>query len=655
MFVVGALLFPAGAQAADGEPSAKALEALTKAFAAQDAKDWAGATALVEKQPAVVRDLVQWRYVSSSTSGATFDEIDAFLSAHANWPGRGQIVQRGEEALLAGPLMDTKGARWFKAYPPRTSAGCLAWAKFQFAREEKQAALSAIRRCWSALTLSVADYQDWAGATPMALPESDHLARADALLWKRSVSAAREMLPLLSAKVRDVVDARVKIQSGSEIDLDDFLDDAPTPAWGASLIYDEAVRLRKAGKAEDSWSSLMKADDTGALPALYSQTWWIEHNLQARNAIDAGEHDTAYKLASRTPLNADGNITAFLEAEFLSGWIALRHLDDPKEALVHFQKLEAAARAPITRARAAYWKAQALKARDEDEKAKQALAVAAAEHATFYGRLAFEVQGGTGAAPGAASQPAPSAANEDVEELVLASATLLRIGDNRRANAFANAAIDVCQSAACAATLSAQLSKIGNTYGAVRSAKKAQTLGVSLKDQLFPLLDLPPACTAAGVPPALVLALIRQESEFDPSAVSTANARGLMQVRPGTARDVAKRYGLAYAGAGDLLKPEANLAIGCYHLKDLLDGFGGSWVMTIAAYNAGKARIAGWVTTRGDPRDQKIDVIDWIEAIPFDETRNYVMRVLENQLAYKNRRGEPLGPQELTRILRPAA
>ena len=653
LLAVGAALLPASTRAAETEPSAKELEALTKAFAAQDAKDWAGAKALSEKQPSVVRDLVQWRYVSSQDSGATFDEIDAFLGAHANWPGRFQIVQRGEEALLANALIDSKGPAWFKTRPPRTSGGCLAWAKFQVARGEKQEALSGVRRCWLAATLNVADYQDWTSTTQQTLPEADHLARADAALWSRNVSGARELLPLLSAKTQIVVDARVKLQSGSAIDLDDVLDEAPSPAWAASLIYDQSVQQRKAGKTEDAWSLLIKANDTGALPALYSQTWWLEHNLQARTALDAGEHDTAYKLASRTHLAADNNVVAYLEAEFLSGWIALRNLDEPKKALIHFQNVEAAAKSPITHARADYWKALALKALDDEAKARQALADAAAEPTTFYGRLALEMLKDAPPPVSRPSNPSPAAASEDIESLVQASAVLLRIGDNRRANTFANAAIDGCQSAACATTLSTRLSRLGNNYGAVRSAKKAQTLGVSRPDQLYPLIDLPPACTTAGVPPALILALIRQESEFDPSAVSSANARGLLQLLPSTAKDAARRYALPYGGANDLHKPEINLAIGCYHVKDLLDALGGSWVLTIAGYNAGKARVLAWAAAHGDPRDAKVDVIDWIEAIPFDETRNYVMRVLENNLAYKTRLGEPLQPQELNQILRP--
>ncbi len=635
---LGAALLTAPARAAETEPSAQELEALTKAFAAQDAKDWASAKALSENQPAVVRDLVQWRYVSSEVSGATFDEIDAFVAAHTNWPGRFQIVQRGEETLLTNALVETKGPAWFKAHPPRTSGGCLAWAKFQFAHGEKPEALSGIRRCWLALTLNFADYQDWANVTQMALPEGDHLARADTALWNGNVSAARELLAVLSAKAHAVVDARVKIQSGNAIDLDDILDDAPSPAWAASLIYDQAVQQRKAGKTKEAWSSLMKADDTGALPPSYSQSWWSEHNLEARTALDAREVDTAYKLASRSHLTADSNVAAYLEAEFLSGWIALRNLDEPKKALIHFQNVEAAAKSPITHARAAYWTALALKARDEEEKARGSFAAAAAEPATFYGRLALETL--QDAPPSGARTPKPSSttAGEDIEELVQASATLLLIGDNRRANAFANAAIDGCQSTACATTLSARLSALGNNYGALRSAKKAQTLGVSRPDQLYPLIDLPAACATAGVPPALILALVRQETEFDPSAVSNANARGLLQLLPSTAKEVARRYAVAYAGADDLLKPDTNLAIGCYHVKDLLDALGGNWVLTIAGYNAGKARVTAWTAAHGDPRDAKVDVVDWIEAIPFDETRNYVMRVLENELAYKTRR-----------------
>jgi soluble lytic murein transglycosylase len=654
LLAIGAAHLAASTRAAETEPSAKALEALTKAFAAQDARDWARAKALAERQPAVVRDLVQWRYVSSEDSGATFDEIAAFLAAHANWPGRFQIVQRGEEALLAGALVDTKGPAWFKARPPRTSGGCLAWAKFQFAHAEKQEALSGIRRCWLARTLTLADYQDWTTVTQMALPEADHLARADAQLWNRNVTGARELLPLLSAKAQVVVDARVKIQSGAALDLDDVLDDAPSPAWAASLIYDLAVQQRTAGKTEEAWSLLMKADDTGALPPSYSPIWWSEHNLQARTALDAGEHDTAYKLASRSPLTAASNIAAYLDAEFLAGWIALRNLDEPKKALIHFQNLEAAAKSPITHARADYWKAQALIARDEEDAARESLAAAAAEPATFYGRLALEMLKGAPPAAGRTPQPSAAAASEDIEELVQASAVLLRIGDNRRANVFANAAIDGCRSTACATMLSARLARLGNNYGAVRSAKKAQTLGVSRPDQLYPLIDLPAACTSARVPPPLILALIRQESEFDPSAVSNANARGLLQLLPSTAKDVARRYAVPYGGADDLSKPQINLALGCYHVRDLLDALGGSWVLTIAGYNAGKARVLAWSAAHGDPRAAKIDVVDWIEAIPFDETRNYVMRVLENHLAYKTRLGEPLRPQELNQILRPA-
>ena len=171
LIVIGAALLARPAPAAETEPSAQELEALTKAFAAQDAKDWAGAKALSENQPAVVRDLVQWRYVSSELSGATFDEIDAFVAAHANWPARFQIIQRGEETLLTNALVDTKGPAWFKAHPPRTSGGCLAWAKFQFAHEQKPEALSGIRRCWLGLTLTLADYQHLCRCLTSACPK----------------------------------------------------------------------------------------------------------------------------------------------------------------------------------------------------------------------------------------------------------------------------------------------------------------------------------------------------------------------------------------------------------------------------------------------------------------------------------------------------
>ena len=640
--------FSNASRAADAQDQAT----LPKAFAAQDAKDWAGAKSRVEKQSPIVRDLVQWRYVSTASAGAKFEEINTFLNAHPNWPGRSAVAQRGEEALLAEGLIEIKGAAWFKARPPRTSSGCLAWAKFQFAHEQRNEALAAIKKCWLTLVLNLADYQDWTAFSSTPLTEIDNLARADALLWGRNVSGARELLPLLSAKAQVAANARVQIQSGTVIDLDDAVENAPSPSWAASLIYDQAVQFRKTTKTKEAWSLLMKADDTGALPQLYAQTWWSEHNLSSRVALDAKEYETAYILAARTHLKADGTIAAYLDSEFLSGWIALRNLGEPKKALTHFQNLGAAAKSPVSRARASYWQAFAYKALGEDVKTQQSLSLAATEPTTFYGRLAFEMKNEP--TLGASPKPAPSTApaNENIEELVLAVEMLMAVGDIRRANAFANAAIEGCQSTGCATALSARLSKASNAYGALRSAKKAQTLGVSRTDQLFPLINLPASCTTAGVPTSLVLALIRQESEFDSSAISTANARGLMQLLPSTAQEVARRYQVPYTGAGDLLQPQTNLAIGCYHVKDLLDALGGSYVLTIAGYNAGKSRALSWTTTRGDPRDQTVDVIDWIEAIPYDETRNYVMRVLENQLAYKTRLNEPVQAQELNLDLR---
>jgi soluble lytic murein transglycosylase len=636
------------AQAADTKPDAP----LSRAFTAQDAKDWTGARTIVEKEQTVVRDLVQWRYVSSSSSGATFDEISQFLASHATWPGRSTIAQRGEETLQSENLVATRGAEWFKARTPRTSAGCLAWGRHQFTLGQKAEALATIKRCWLALTLTYTDYQDWATFSSMPLPEADHLLRTDALLWGRNVTGAREMLALLTGDARTMAAARVDIQSGKPVDIEDAMDNATTPAWAASLGFDQAVQLRKGGRTKEAWDLLMKVDASGALPAANAQAWWPEHNLSARNALEAKEYEIAYRLAARTRVTPEANLAAYLDAEFLAGWIALRFLDEEKQALRHFTSLEAAARSPISRARAAYWKAQAFRALDEAGKAQQALAIAAAEPGTFYGRLALEMLKDPRQASPASPKPSAAPSTENTTELALAAEVLMGIGDTRRANAFANAAIEVCQTTGCATALSARLATIGNTYGALRSAKKAQTLGMIRTDQLYPLIDLPPACMSAGVPRALVLALTRQESEFDPTATSSANARGLMQLLPATAQDAAKRYGLPYAGANDLYQPQANLALGCYHLKDLLDGLNGSYVLSIAGYNAGKARVTSWTTTRGDPRDPKVDVIDWIESIPFDETRNYVMRVLENELAYTTRLGEPLQAKELNLTLR---
>jgi soluble lytic murein transglycosylase len=623
-------------------------DVLAKAFAAQDAKDWVEARDLTGGRSKLVRDLVQWRFVSTSESGATFDEINAFLTAHPNWPGRVGMVQRGEEALLAEQLEGSKGRDWFKAHPPRSSAGCLANAKSEFSAARKDTALSEIRRCWLTLVLTMPDYNEWVAFSNQSLPDTDHLSRADTALWNRNVSAARELLPMVPAKANAVASARVQVQSGTPANIDDVLDDDTAPVWAASLLFDQAVLLRKQGKDKDAWPLLLKADDTGGLPSAYTTTWWAEHNWASRAALEAKDGANAYALASRAKPSSTTNISTYLDAEFLAGWIALRQLNDANKAATHFQNLEAAAKSPVTRARAAYWKALAYRSMDEEGKAQQQILIAAAEPTTFYGRLALE-QLKTPAPPAnVASKPTMATASEDNGELASAAELLFASGDGRRSNTFANAAIEACQTTGCATSLSARFYKKGLNYGALRSAKKAQTLGLSRADQLYPLVDLPTTCAASGVPTPFMLALVRQESEFDPYATSAANARGLAQLLPSTAQDVARRYKLPYSKASDLHVPDTNLALGCYHVKDLMDAFGGSFVLTAAAYNAGKGRVLGWINAHGDPRDSKVDVIEWIEAIPFDETRNYVMRVLENQLAYKVRQGVPLQAQEFT-------
>ena len=332
------------------------------------------------------------------------------------------------------------------------------------------------------------------------------------------------------------------------------------------------------------------------------------------------------------------NAVALADAEFLAGWIALRRLDDPAAAHEHFAQLYANVRMPISRARGAYWAGRAAEERDLADIAKRWFASAAEHGTTFYGQLA--AQRSPAARPAFAAEPRPAAedvAEFDRKELVRAARMLSEIGEGDLAKPF------LLRLGASAGTpvqhkLTATLAETAGWLDvAAASAKRASADGTILLASAFPVIQV----KHKGITePPLVLAIARQESAFDKAAVSRAGARGLMQLMPATAKDMAKSLSMQFSADWLLTDPNYNLTLGHAYLDKVLDRFGGSYVLALAAYNAGPARVQQWLETYGDPRAGTIDVIDWIEAIPFAETRNYIQRVLEALQIYRLRLGD---------------
>ncbi len=370
--------------------------------------------------------------------------------------------------------------------------------------------------------------------------------------------------------------------------------------------------------------------------AEFETLWWRERSWHIREALDRGDMQDAYLLAA-SHIQRGG--VAFADAEWLAGWVALRFLERPADALRHFRVLYENVSMPISRGRAAYWAGRAADAMGDDLEARQWYARGAEHSTTFYGQLASARLGATRVAlPQTAPIPDQRVEAFNQRDIVRATRALIRVDRRELAERFlrtlAFRAADEEES-----FLVAQLAaQSGFTSTAVYATRRATRSNAALVDIGYPLLDPVPEHAPE---PALVHAIIRQESGFDREAVSRAGARGLMQLMPATAKETARSVGLEYDIGALLANPSYNVTLGRAYLAAMVERFGGHYVLAIAAYNAGPHRVNQWISRNGHPAAPDVDVIDWIEKIPFSETRNYVQRVLEGLHVYRDRLPEP--------------
>ena len=398
---------------------------------------------------------------------------------------------------------------------------------------------------------------------------------------------------------------------------------------------------------------LIKAP-TQQMARIDSDHWWGELALAARQAMKDGNYRTAYALVSGTGLTEGGD---FAEAEFMAGWLALRYLHEPAKALKHFRRLALGVTRPISLGRAHYWAGRAYEAENQLARAAHEYRLAARNPQTFYGQLALtrlepDPRLHLKETPAAVSR---ARSNYERDGLTHAIRVLADLGEERFLRVFAAHAVELHPDAGHVALLARDLVRLGFRDVAVRVAKTASYAGVDLLPYSHPVIALPSYRGPGSAPEhALVLGLIRQETEFNDDAVSRVGARGIMQLMPTTARRMARLAGLAYRHAALTTDTHYNMQLGMTELSTDLNDWNGSYILAAAAYNAGGGNVKKWIATYGDPRSPSVDPIDWIEQIPYSETRNYVQRVLENTQVYRNRlAGHPEPLRILADLYRP--
>jgi soluble lytic murein transglycosylase len=610
--------------------SAEQRQLYDRAFDALDAgKVEEGRRLVSEGRDRFVAKVFRWAELQQPRSGASFEDIAAFIDANPDWPGLDTLSRRAEEALVER-TDDSVVMAWFALRGPVTADGAMRYIEALIRNGNRAKAYELIREAWVSNSFGAAQETAFLKRYRQHLEPNDHVRRLDRLIWEGRREDARRQMNRVNEDWKALADARLRLQAVSG-GVDGALRKVPPSLTNHPGLLFERMRWRRKKGQEEGVREILR-DPPAELGR--ADLWWNERAYMVRRSVSAGRMSEAYAFAKDHGLNGGAGLT---EAEFLAGWVALRFLDKPEPALGHFRRLHEAARFPVTQARAAYWAGRAAAAIG-DVKGSQAWYEKAAVHVTtYYGQIAATAMG-QGSAPALAT-PAPTAEERQAferSELFRAARVLSEISQTQRVKAFITRLVLNAKTPGQHTLASELATRLKRPDLAVSAAKRsAQVAGVAIPDHGWPTIEI------SGNPPeqALVLATIRQESAFETDAVSRAGARGLMQLIPPTARAVAKQLNLPSDNIEKrlLAEPSLNLRLGRAYLAGLIDDYDGSYLLALAAYNAGPGRVQRWLKENGDPRKPQIDAIDWIELIPIDETRNYVQRVFENLQVYRYR------------------
>ncbi|WP_245651322.1 lytic transglycosylase domain-containing protein [Paramagnetospirillum marisnigri] len=577
--------------------------------------------------------LVTWMAYVSGRSDADFAQLTAFINANPDWPLMSQMTRRAEESITAAtPTAQVLG--WFDHHPPTTADGGGAYARALFAAGRTEQAVKVVRDTWVNLSFGALQEKQYLGFFGEYLRYEDHWGRLDRLLWDRQETSVQRMILKVDPGHRSLAQARLALQSG-KANPEPLINAVPAALRDdPGLIY-ERVRWRRQKELDDEAVDLLRHPSRNKVrPDL----WWQERAILARRALQKGHVSRAYQSAADHGLEGGSQ---YVDAEFLAGWIALRFLDDRETATMHFSRLYDWASHPISRARAAYWAGRASEA-GGDAKTRDWYTRAARYSTTYYGQLGASKLGDHHwPLPDEPLPTAEDTARFESRDVVAAAKLLIELGVEDQLRAFFIRLNDIVNTPGERGLVARLAARGGRDDLALTVARRSDREGVTLLEAGWPVPSW--ATSEDGPERALVLALIRQESGFMSDAESPVGARGLMQLMPATAVRVAKSLKLPYH-VDKLDNPDFNVRLGSAFLGSLLNDFEGSYILALASYNAGPGRARKWIREYGDPRDAKVDVIDWIELIPFSETRNYVQRVMESVAVYRRRLGKPAGP-----------
>jgi peptidoglycan lytic transglycosylase len=602
---------------------------LAAAISQAEEGNWEVASALAGRvSDPVAGDIITWMRLRKGEG--EFQEYTAFLARNPDWPGLNLLRIKGEGAISEA-VKPSQVIAYFKTRRPQSGTGVVRLTEAYLASGNKKAAEAEALRAWRGFSMGkddrIALYKSF-GKTL----KKHNIERLDMLLWRNQREQAEALYSEVPEGYVALAKARLALRKRAK-GVNKLIDAVPKSLRDdPGLSYERFIwRARKDLKV--SARDLLIERSVSAEKLGQPARWASRRRTIARAEMREGNNQRAYKIASQHFLTKGSD---YADLEWLSGFIALRKFNDPKTALKHFQRFRAAVQTPISFGRAGYWQGRAYEALGDKANAQAAYEFAAGYQTSFYGQLAAEKIGAKPDKSLAGREKSPNWREADfLNTTVFRAAILLHYADNAAMTEQFIRQIAKGQERTGYQQLADIAMEIGRPNIAVRLSKQAARKGYILPKTYFPVTEL--AKYVSKVKPEEAMSIARRESELDQYIISPAGARGLMQIMPRTAKKVAKEIGVEYSKDKLTSEWKYNARLGSTYLAEQLADFNGSYILAFAAYNAGPSRARKWIELYGDPRQDNVDQIDWIEHIPFRETRNYVMRVVESLHVYRAR------------------
>ena len=642
--LLGLMVMPAtltGTSAQASEISKSDASRAKDVFKFLDKRNWRDAKIHMGKikDPLLV-DLLTWQYLTSRGTPGKFDEAVEFISKHGDWPKRNEIIRIAEETLPSSMSPENVIASIAGIGGPVSAMGHARYGEALLKSGHKEAGILSLRAIWVEGNFTKSQEKNFYKRHKKILSKKDHIDRLDRLIWEKRYYPAKRQIWKVDEDQRKLAIARIWLMR-KEGNVDKAISEVPAHLKNDDRLMYERLRWRRTkGKIEGAIEIL----DNAPAKVSHPEKWWVERAYLARLALREKKPEIAYRISSKHSLTSEAAFE-YSDAEWMSGWIALRFLNRPVDAKKHFANMIEAVSYPVSLARGTYWAGRAEEVLGNIDGAKTQYALAAKYPTTFYGQMGqLKIQKNQSNQIDASLEPEIQISSSDAikintHPLARAIRMLGELNEQKRLRPFILALDKMEDSNSWHEAVAELAAANGRTDLSLRIRKNAHRTGVPMHTNAYPSIEPPKLKNGATIETPLVLAVIRQESAFYPGARSGAGARGMMQVMPATAKKVAKSARLSFSRDKLLQDPNYNMIIGQTYLASLIKEFEGSYILALAAYNAGPNRARKWMRDHGDPRDGKTDVVDWIEMIPFNETRDYVHRVIGNLHVYRQKIG----------------